>query len=310
MGQYRDELASFTLAAIPTLDRVVLGALELFGETSVQPIDIHTLGKSLVLGSGNAFQMAKIIFGEQAHYGDEATFRQQLAHFEHYDTVVVASASGMKHAVPMVEAGKETGLRTVLITNNADSPAAAALDASDVLVFPKNREPYTYNTSTYLGPIISANGESPADIATFITTQVQPRLLRNFEDYTAFTLIIPSRFEPVREMLRTKFDELFGPTVVGRVFTEEEIKHAKTVVRSGCELFIGFGVTNEHYGLQRNRLTIPLPEGAAHGTLIAVSYYVVGKIQAAMPPYFQENIADYCKLASEIFGQELNPIVE
>ena len=210
----------------------------------------------------------------------------------------------------MVKAAQSAGCNTYLITNNPVAPAGDLLRKENVFFFPKNREPYTYNTSTYLTPIFAKTGEAAEVVKQFIEKEVATTLLRNFDDYDAYTLIIPPRFAYARAMLRTKFDELFGPMVVGRVFTEEEIKHAKTVVRSGRELFIAFGVENEHYGLAKNRISIPLPKEINYGAFIAISYFVVGKVQAAHPPYFSQSIDTYAQEASRIFNQTINPIVE
>ena len=311
MSTNREILDAFTVDTIPDLDVVVLGALELFADAELPKLDFSYIQKPLVLGSGNAYPTAQIVFSEQdAVFGDESSYASMLDTHSDIDGVIVFSASGSKHAVAMVDDMKKRGLEVHLVTNTEGSPAGGLLSAECVHVFPKNREPYTYNTSTYLSTIFGKTGESADEITAFIEKEVSPRLLRNFGDYSAYTLVIPARFEHARAMLRTKFDELFGPMLTGRVFTDEEIKHAKTVVISGDELFISFGVENEYYGLPKNRLQIPLPEKTDYGSLIAVSYFVVGKIQAAYPPYFKNGIQGYVETASKIFKQELKTIVE
>ncbi|MFT5849535.1 MAG: hypothetical protein ACI9H6_000344 [Patiriisocius sp.] len=311
MGVHQDTLREFTIDSLPDLDVVVLGALELFADAELPKLDFTHMKKPLVLGSGNAFLTAQIVFADQsAHFADESSYPAVLAKENDIDGAVVFSASGSKHAIAMVTDLQDKGLEVHLVTNTSDSPASETLKDYCVHVFPKNREPYTYNTSTYLSPILGKTGESAQEITDFIMKEVSPKLLRNFADYSAYTILIPSRFEFARAMLRTKFDELFGPKITGRVFTDEEVKHAKTVVPSGDELFISFGVENEYYGLPKNRLQIPLPEGVDYGAFIAVSYFVVGKIQAAYPPYFKQSIEEYVKTASKIFDQDLKPIVE
>jgi len=47
-----------------------------------------------------------------------------------------------------------------------------------------------------------------------------------------------------------------------------------------------------------------------YGAMLAVSYFVVGNIQKANPPYFKNGIEAYVATASKIFGQTLTPIVE
>lgn len=311
MGRYSDTLEIFDLSSIPDLDVVVLGALELFAKTELPKLDFSHMKKPLVLGSVNAYMTAQIVFADSsAVFANEASYKDTLSKSADIDGVVVFSASGSKHAVAMVTDMLNEGFEVHLVTNTESSPAGALLADEFVHVFPKNREPYTYNTSTYLSTIIGKTGEDAVAIRDFIFDEVSPKLLRNFTDYSAYTLLIPSEFEHARAMLRTKFDELFGPKLVGRVFTDEEVKHAKTVVTSGDELFISFGVPNEYYGLPKNRLQIPLPTNAGYGAFISVSYFVVGKIQASYPPYFKQEIEKYTQTASKIFDQELTPIVE
>ncbi len=306
----RTTLAQFDITSIPTLDVAVMGAFELFTAEPVSPL-VLPFSKPLVLGSGNAFLAAQIIFADTAAvFADETTYEAVLHTADRFDGVIVMSASGGKHAVPMVEAALRTGLITHLITNNAAAPAAALLPRECTHVYVKNREPYTYNTSTYLGPILAHTGEDSATIATYLASVVESRLLRNFGDYRGFVFLIPPQFHYVRSMLRTKFDELFGAQLVGRFFTPEEAKHAKTVVVSGDELFISFGVDNQHFGLVKNRLYIPVPEASNYGLMMAATYFVVGKIQAAHPPYFAQSITAYAKVASELFGHTITPIVE
>jgi len=311
MGIHQDTLAQFTIDSLPDLDVVVLGALELFAEAELPKLNFSHMKEPLVLGSGNAYLTAQIVFSEQsALFADESSYYSVLEKEAGIDGAVVFSASGSKHAIEMVADLQAKGLEVHLVTNTLNAPASEAVSVDCVHVFPKNREPYTYNTSTYLSPILGKTGENAEEITAFILEEVSPKLLRNFGDYSAYAILIPSHFEHARSMLRTKFDELFGPQITGRVFTDEEVKHAKTVVPSGDELFISFGVENEYYGLPKNRLQVSLPKNVDYGAFIAISYFVVGKIQAAHPPYFKQSIEQYVQTASKIFGQDLKAIVE
>ena len=201
-------------------------------------------------------------------------------------------------------------MAAVLFTCNPDAPAKSLFPSAHVVTFPKNREPYTYNTSTYLSMVFARTGEAAGSVNSFIESDIKPQLLRDFATYDAFLLIVPPQFAHVRSMLRTKFDELFGPHLTGRIFTTEEVKHAKTVVESGSELVVSFGMKNEQYGLAKNRLNLPLPERSDYGAMLAVSYYLVGQIQKAHPAYFKDNIVKYTEQASRLFNQPINPIVE
>ena len=307
MQSAQEFLAEFTVDNLPNLDTVVLGALELCDSVTAPSLKIDFL-RPLVVGSVNALSTGKIIFRDKyAVYSDESNFEELLEN-EQIDGVVVVSASGSKHSVDVVKKLQEKNREVILITNN---PAAKAGEfVNEVVLFPKNREPYTYNTSTYLSMVLSETGESAADLKDFLEKRVEPSLLRNFSSYSAFTFIVPPQFSLVREMFRTKFDELFGPYIIGRIFTSEEIKHAKTVVSSGDELFVSFGEPNEYFGLPKNRLKLPLPENVDYGAILAIGYYLIGKIQKDHPPYFKNNIVEYTEKISKIFGQEIKPIVE
>ncbi len=193
------------------------------------------------------------------------------------------------------------------MTCNPDAPAKEFVDKDKVFVFPKNSEPYTYNTSTYMGMILAKTREDFAEIKKHITSVVDPLLVPHFGQFDAFCFIVPDCFDSIREMLLTKFDELFQPRISGRVFTVEQSRHAKTVVRSDTELFVGIGYNNENWGTKR--LNISLPENTWHGGVMAVGYYVIGKIQKQNVPWFKKGISKYCERASKLFNEKINPFV-
>ncbi|MCI0616828.1 hypothetical protein L0244_27945, partial [bacterium] len=179
----------------------------------------------------------------------------------------------------------------------------------DEYVFPKNREPYTYNTSTYMGMIIGKTGESPAEIMRFLSERVDDIALPNFSRYDKYFLIVPPKFSGIIRMLQVKFIELFGRRIARDVETSEYMKHAVTVVPSD-ELFISFGDENTLWGKPENRLNIPLPENADYAAMMAIGYYIIARIQKQHRPYFKENIAAYTEKVSKIFGTTIASIVE
>ncbi len=311
MDSYLETLRTFDISSIPNLDIAVLGALELFKDADLCILDFPYLNKPLVIGSGNAYMTAKIVFDKKSVvFSDESSYLNAMHTSPDVDGVIVFSSSGSKHAVDMVDTFLADGMEVHLVTNTQNSPASKHLSEKFIHICPKNREPYTYNISTYLSMIFGKTREDVEIISQFILEEISPKLLHNFGDYISYTLLIPSRFRHAREMFRTKFDELFGPNIIGRVFTDEEVKHSKTVVTSDTELFISFGVDNQYYGLSNNRLQIPLPENVDYGAIISIGYFVIGKIQASHPPYFKNNIEQYVKTASQIFDNKLHAIVE
>lgn len=310
MGTYRSILETFDEATLPDLDVAVRGALELCAEEQLPAFEVSQFGRPIVLGSVNAHTVAQLLFAEQAvAYGDEDTYKAVLnTHRDEADSVVVLSASGGKHAVAMAAAAQGTGLPVWLITNTAQAPAAAHVDPVQVLVFPKNREPYTYNTSTYLSMLLAQTKEDPVVIRRQVDA-AQAALPDTLGQYDAFFCIIPPPWVPIRAMLATKFDELFGGRVSVRIFTLEEAKHAKTVVPSETECFLSFGEEQTLFGDPDVRVSVPVAGVLGYGAMVSVGYAVIGAIQRMHPPYFKEHIGAYAKEASTLFGQSINPVV-
>jgi len=288
------------------LDECVINALSLFIKKRLPKINLGNFKRPLVVGSGNAAVTGKMIFDDKdAVFADEGTYKQKLKAVKGIDGAVLLSASGGKHAPIIAKDLKKKKLKVILLTNNPNALAKKVADKT--FVMPKNTEPYTYNTSTYLSMIMAKTRENPRVILNHIN-KIKKKIPKNFNKYDAFYIIVPEEFDNTREMLLTKFDELFGPVISGRVFTPEQTKHAKTVVPSNKELFISFGYNNKIFG--KNRLNIELPSRSDYATVIAVGYYVIGHIQKQNKPYFKNNIEAYTKSASKIFGQRIKPIVE
>ncbi len=283
------------------LDRCVIKALELFEKKALKPLALPEMKRPLVLGSGNAAITGKILFEDtDAIFADESNYKEILKSHT-IDHGVIISASGAKHA-PLIAQDLETRkIPTTLITCNPDAPARAFV--TDDFVSPKNPEPYTYNTSTYLGMILRMTKENPTRIKDYLCNHVD---LPDMTRYDAFYIILPNEFGLLREMFLTKFDELFGPIINGRVYTVDQTKHAKTVVPSDTELFIGLGYENTTWGTHRINF---VPDRLGYGTLLSLGYFIIGHIQKQHPDYFKDNIIRYTKEASELFGQTIKPIV-
>jgi len=303
-------LNTFDLEHIPDLDVAVLGALELFQKVPPPKLQLDAYKHPLVVGSGNAEATGRIIFNDaNATFASESTYEEKLKHIQDIDSVILVSASGGKHAPIIAKRAKELGKRVVLITNTPDSPASKYVPESLSFVFPKNREPYTYNTSTYMGMILGKTGEDPVDILRFIKEKIDTLVLSDFSRYDKYFLIVPSRFSGIVRMLQVKFIELFGRKIARDIETDEYMKHAVTVVPSD-ELFISFGEENTTWGAKENRLHIPLPNNAGYATMMAIGYYLIAQIQKQHQPHFKKNIEKYVSQASKIFNNRIDAIVE
>ena len=297
-------MRDFDIHSMPDLDEAVIWALELFRDAEIPQLDFP-YERPLIVGSGNAAATGRILFNDvDAVFADESNYEEMI---ERTDGAVLISASGAKHAVPIAERLKNSGMDFHLITNNPDAPAKIHIPPAHMHVFPKNKEPYTYNTSTYLGMILGHTHEDPQGIMEFIQNEVAQKIPDNIADYDGYYVMLPARFESTGELLVTKFVELFGRKVARDVFTDEHSKHATTVVPAN-ELFIEVGDVDVHVG--DPCLAIPLPDDAKAGAVMAIMYWVIGQIQKGKPDWFKENIASYCERASKIFGQELKPIVD
>ncbi|OGL78590.1 hypothetical protein A3J43_00945 [Candidatus Uhrbacteria bacterium RIFCSPHIGHO2_12_FULL_54_23] len=306
-------LNTFDLASLPDLDVAVLAALELFQKAPLPQMDLSAYRRPLVVGSGNAEATGRIVFQDiDAVFASESNYEDKLKRMSDIDGVVLVSASGEKHAPLIAKTAKQYGKPVTLITNTPRSTASQVLDlkhADQEYVFPKNREPYTYNTSTYMGMILGATREDPAAIYAFLQKRIASMEFPDFSRYNKFFLILPPHLSGIARMLQVKFIELFGRRIARDVETSEYMRHATTVVPSD-ELFISFGVENATWGKPENRFHVPLPEGAGYVAMMAVGYYVIGQIQKQHLPYFKEHLAAYTTEVSELFGHTIAPIVE
>jgi hypothetical protein len=286
------------------LYEVVIDALELFAKAELPNLRLGSPKKRLVVASGNALPTGRIIFkDEDAVFASEDDYQNALKKSK-IDGAVVISASGGKHAPIIVGDLLKHEIDTYLLTCNGKSPAAQLLPSDRVFETPCNEEPITYNTSTYLGMILAKTKESSKKILEFIREEVDPTI-PDMSKFKAFYLILEGRFNIEREMFVTKFDELFGPMMPGRCYTLEQTLHAKTVVKSEKELFLSFGYKNEVFGHENARLNIPLFDGADHAAMIAIGYYVIGKIQSQLPPWFHDSSDRYKALQPELFRKVL-----
>ncbi len=298
------------------LDQCVLNALNLFLDpgTKFPKPNLRQFQRPLVVGSGNAIATGRIIFDSyDAVFADEGGYRGKLEAIKSIDGVVLLSASGGKHAPVIAKDVKATGRKIILFTCN---PAPLAKnDVSELHVFPSQPEPYTYNTSTYMGMLMACMIDDPRaeaqKILDHIRNVVDPTLKKwgkRLGDFDTFYLLVPEEFDLIRIMFATKFVELFARRIARDVFTWEQSKHATTVVETPKELFLAFGRENTTFG--KDRLNILLPQNATYPAIMATGYYVIGKLQAQKPDWFKQSIASFAQRASKAFGQKIEPIVK
>lgn len=292
--------------ALPNLNEVVLSSLDLFIKNKPPRLNMKRFMLPIVVGSGNAYNTGLALFGNRpAIIASESNFKQTLKNYQalikNKQTVnaVIISASGEKDSVWETKLAKKDGLHSILLTCNGDSSAARIAD--EVIVYKKLSEPYTYNTSTYLGMLLSASNEKATDIKKFIS---KLKLNKNLSEYRAYAFILPDEFAAIAPMLEIKGHELFGPYLSLRAFTFGEARHAKFVHPWNKELVFSLG-KNEYFGFKENRVEIMLPKNAGIGLVMALTYYIVGLIQEIKPPYFKKDVAGFCTdFGYKAYGQK------
>lgn len=280
----------------PMLDEIVKKSLYFFVKNPPPTFDVSKYSLPFVVGSGNGFNTGKILFSKQAAiYADESQFKTMVTSYKPaidkglITDVVVISASGEKDSIWEVELAKQLQLKTTLLTCRSNSSAATIAD--DVYTYKSIAEPYTYNTSTYLGMILSGTGERAQDILAFIEHLTFPKDLSVYE---AYAFILADAYMQIAPMIEKKRDELFGPHVMVRACAEGYARHASFVHPWEKELVMSIGFKNIFFGNPNHRWDILLPEHANYGTVMALLYYLCGKLQRVKPDYFSQNIEAFC----------------
>lgn len=295
---------------IPNLSETVIDTLDFFSNNPVPHLDPNKYKYPFVVGSGNAYNTGIIIFSDRAPiFADESNFRERIKSYQEMiekgltTEAIVISASGGKDSVWELELAKQNGLHTTLLTTKAESDAAKVAD--ETKVYQSIAEPYTYNTSTYMGMILSATGENPSKIKEFIESVDLPQ---DFGHYSSYSFVLPDEFMAICPMLEIKKSELFGPKLSLRAFSQGHARHAKFVIRDEGELVMSVGFQNDKFGESQSRWDIEIPQDASFATVMALTYWLVGRIQDSKPQYFKENVAGYVSdYGPKAYGPDTKP---
>lgn len=306
---YLEKISNFNENNLLSLDEIVLWALELFEKWIFNKLDISEFKRPLIAGSGNAIVTAKIIFSWiDALFCDETNFDDYIK--KDIDWLIILSASWEKHATIFAKKAIEKWIKTKLLTCNPNSSASAIIWKENTTVTAKNREPYTYNTSTYMWWVLAYTWEKSWEIKKFIQEEIDPILAKiDFSKYDSYLLVTPDNFSQVNQLFIVKFIELFGRKIARDVFSYEQMKHATTVVPHKNELFILFW--EWELDCTWEQINFPLPHNCWLWWIMAIWYYVIWKIQNSYPQYFKENIWDYIvNINKTEFWKWLKVIVE
>jgi hypothetical protein len=294
---------------IKTLDQAVIDALSFFSTQKINHLQTSQFKFPIVVGSGNAYHAGKIIFAKDpAIFASESNLNEILLRYKSTITkmkseAIVISASGGKDSIWEIKALQEKKIKTSLLTCSKDSEATKIANKS--YFYKKISEPYTYNVSTYLGMILSATQEKPQEILKLVK---KIKLPKNFKHYDSYAFIIKDDLTKICPMITIKRDELFGPYLNIRAFSFGQARHAKFVNPSKKELVISIGERNNNFGDKKHRWDIKLAKHHNYASTMALSYYIIGKIQQAKPSYFKNNIENYCQdYGPKAYGKKQKP---
>lgn len=304
-------MKTFNERLLPSLSTCTLGALELFSKEGVSKVKLRKFKRPIIVGSGNAKVTSQILYSNSdCIFADENNIDEALKR-KSVDGIIIFSASGSKHAPIIAKKALKRNIPIQLVTCTKNSPAEKIIGTKNTIVTSKNREPYTYNTSTYLGWILAKTEENPKKILEYIEKEVSKKISKNLGKYDSYLIITPNEFEKTNSLFETKFTELFGRQIARDVKTYEQLKHAITIVPSKTELCIKFSDTGEDIYFNGDVIKIPLPKKCGPAAMMAIGYYVIGKIQEQHKQYFKDNITQYVrKVSSKPFGEGIKVIVE
>lgn len=306
---YLEQMAKFDEENLPTLDEVVMWALELFIANPPSKLDISEFKKPLIAWSGNAIVTARNIFSKtDAIFCDETQIDEYLD--KDIDWLIICSSSGDKHAIVFAQKAKNKWIKTKLLTCNPKAWTIDIIGLENTVITLKNREPYTYNTSTYMWWMFAVTWEKPQEIKDFIEKEIDSKLKTiDFSKYKAYLMVIPDKLGWINEMFVRKFFELFWRHLARDVFTFEQVKHSITVHPCDGELAFSFGEWDFYFVW--DRINFPLPVKSDLATMMTIGYYVIWKIQKSIPPYYKNNIKTYLENTwKSEFGKWLKVIVD
>ena len=291
MWRYLDLLKNTNEKNLANLDLVVMAALDLFSSDLSVNIPDFAFKKPVIVGSWNAKNTSKILYeNRDVYYADENNYKEIIS-MTWVDWVIIFSASWGKHAPIVAEYAKQKNIEVKLVTCNENNETEKFIWKENIIVTPRNLEPYTYNTSTYMWWIIAKTKENPSKILAYIENDLSKKLLIDFTKYDSFLFVIPNKFASMAPLIEVKFIELFWRNIARDIKTFEELKHAITVVPNPRELCIRFWKEDIYFS--GDILDIGLPDFLWLAWFMSVSYYIVWVLQNQFPPYFKNNIEDY-----------------
>ncbi len=268
---------------IETLDKYVLKVLDNLQNWKMPDVPVKK-GFNLFIGSGNAFQVAKIYAN---HFGGIVTDTTNYGHFFKYankfDQIIIVSASGGKEP-EWIETAQAFKGNCILLTCAQNPPVGPYV--KKVITFPCLQDPPSYNTSTYASMIHALNPEEDlGKIREYIKNLKAPKLSK----YSFIPVISANENEPIAQMCATKIRETLGIGSVGKSIAEG--MHGWFLHERKDELAMCLNLPE--FAPAKNKILVDYPSNLG---LMLSAYYIIGKSQT--DKLSQEIVDNYKKVSA------------
>lgn len=270
---------------IEPLDKYVLKVINNLQNWKMPEIPI-TAGFNLFMGSGNAFQIAKIYAN---HFGgiaaDTTNYRHYFRYADKFDEKILVSASGGKER-EWIETAQAFKGECILLTCSKNPPIGSHV--KKIITFPCLEDPPSYNTSTYASMIHALNPkEDLSKIRKYIESLKAPELKK----YSFIPVVSANENEPVAQMCATKIRETLGIGSVGKSIAEG--MHGWFLHERKGEMVLCLNLPE--FAPAKNRIHINYPSNLG---LMLSAYYLIGKSQT--DKLSQEILDNYKKVSTSV----------
>lgn len=271
---------------IETLDKYVLKTLDSLQKWNLPEIPIKK-GFNLFVGSGNAFQTAKIYAN---HFGgvvaDTTYYKHFFRHADRFDQIIIVSASGGKEREWLETATAFKGNCTLLTC--AKNPPIGP-HVKKIVTFPCLEDPPSYNTSTYASMIHALD---PKEDLSKIRKYIESIKAPDLKKYSFIPVISANENEPVAQMCATKIRETLGIGSVGKSIAEG--MHGWFLHKRNDEAALCLNLPDLESA--KNKINVNYPSNLG---LLLAGYYIVGKNQTDA---LSEEILESYKKVSQAVG--------
>lgn len=268
-----------------TLDKYVLKVLDSLQNWKMPDIPIKK-GFNLFMGSGNAFQTAKIY---ASHFGgvvaDTTYYKHFFKYSDKFDEKIIVSASGGKER-EWLETATAFKNDCVLLTCAKNPPVGPY--AKKIITFPCLQDPPTYNTSTYSSMIYALN---PKEDLSKIRKHIESIKAPDLKKYSFIPVVSANENEPIAQMCATKIRETLGIGSVGKSISEG--MHGWFLHERNDEAALCLNL--KEFAPAKNRIHINYPSNLG---LLLSAYYLIGKSQT--DKLSQEIIDNYKKVSASV----------